>query len=152
MVGSVHVLVSPVNVHDWQSACEYNFMLRRTLCLLQFGCGRVSESFWLYLYSMKLIISIYLLRPPQPLQITLSLFRLVAYVYCNLHCILKGDQSGCLRSPHAPVAELSPNFSGIWSTYRRVSQGDQCAQISCNKGACGENSHEAHLFYTYVVT
>ena len=124
----MHVLVSPVNVHDWQSACEYNFMLRHTLCLMmQFGKDAVGlVSHFIYRDSMKLIISIYLPRPSQPLQITLSLFRLVAYVYCNLHCILKGDQSGCLRSPHAPVAELPPNLQGIWSTYRSVLRGSMC--------------------------
>ena len=26
-----------------------------------------------------------------------------------------------MQSPHTPVAELPPNFQGIWSTYRRVS-------------------------------
>ena len=37
----MHVLVSPVNIHDWQSACENNFMPLCTLCLLQFGKDEV---------------------------------------------------------------------------------------------------------------
>ena len=78
------------------------------------------------------------------------------YVAFRVDCMINikiGVQSACSRSPHASVAESPPNFPGTWSVYCRVSQDDQCAQISYSRGVRSENSQTTicHFGFTAKV-